>query len=118
MAIESLTIENIDTDHEDEGERMAKSITAWLDAEWMPQETHIKMGQSAKSSYIACRKKGEVDLMNIMTTVVDDLQSNWREYDDEAFINAWDVGNYVSDYLAKRAGVDGCACSATIYDAE
>jgi len=84
----------------------------------LPQETHIKIGQSAKRSYVGCRLRDDVDLASIMTTVVDDLVLDWKEYDAEAFVNAWDIGNYVSDYLAKRAGVEGCSCSTDIVEVD
>jgi len=31
-----------------------------------------------------------------MMSVAGDLEANWAEYDDDAFVNAWDIGNYVS----------------------
>ena len=50
-----------------------------------------------------------------MMKVSDDLEANWAEYDNDAFVNAWDIGNYVADYLMDRIGNEGCGCSATIY---
>ncbi len=54
--------------------------------------------------------------MNVMTVVVDDLVEKWKDYDKDAFVNAWDIGNYVSDYLHQRIDVDSCGCSANIYN--
>ena len=73
------------------------------------------MAESAKKSYINCRETGEDDLMAIMTTIADDLTANWHQYDGDAFINAWDISNYVSDYLVKLSGSEGCECSSKIY---
>ena len=73
------------------------------------------MADSAKQSYIKCRESGIDDLMEIMTTVADDLNANWDEYDAEAFINAWDITNYVSDYLVQASGGESCDCSAKIF---
>lgn len=95
---------------------MAKSIVAWLDAEWMPQEVHVQMAESAKKSYIQCRQEGDTEIMSIMMQVSEDLNKNWFElYDADAFVNAWDVANYVSDYLTKRTGSETCECSSKIY---
>lgn len=97
---------------------MAKSIALWLDDEWMPQEVHARMGASAKFTYVACRERGETDIMSIMMSVADDLDKRWAEYDKDAFVNAWDVGNYVADYLTKRSGIEGCECSNTVFEVE
>lgn len=81
---------------------------------WMPQEVHVRMGESAKASYIATREAGKDDVMDIMMQVSSDLEANWKQYDD-AFVNAYDVGNYVADYLTKRSGNEGCECSSQIF---
>lgn len=73
------------------------------------------MGESAKRSYMTCREQGDVEIMSIMMQVASDLEKDWRDYDKDAFVNAWDVANYVSDYLTRRAGVEGCECSSKIY---
>lgn len=81
----------------------------------MPQDVHVRMGQSAKKSYITCRESGEHDLMTIMTTVADDLTNSWNEYDADAFVNAWNIANYVSDYLVQLSGSEGCDCNSEIH---
>lgn len=81
----------------------------------MPQEVHVQMGNKAKESYINCRTSGSDDLMTIMTTVADDLTQNWDQYDADAFVNAWDIANYVSDYLVQRSGAEACECSTKIH---
>lgn len=95
---------------------MKASIAGWLDIEWMPQEIHQQMGQSAKLTYIRERESGENEIMSIMTEVVEDLVKDWAKYDKDAFVNAWDIGNYVADYLHTRLGVDECGCHAAIFD--
>ena len=55
--------------------------------------------------------------MNVMTIIVDELVKNWNQYDKDAFVNAWDIGNYASDYLHQRIDpVDTCGCAANIFN--
>eukprot|EP00548_Thalassiothrix_antarctica_P007702 CAMPEP_0194130262 /NCGR_PEP_ID=MMETSP0152-20130528/1334_1 /TAXON_ID=1049557 /ORGANISM="Thalassiothrix antarctica, Strain L6-D1" /LENGTH=114 /DNA_ID=CAMNT_0038824715 /DNA_START=166 /DNA_END=510 /DNA_ORIENTATION=+ len=113
--VESISLDSL-SDHEADGARMAESITKWLDAEWMPQEIHAKMGDSARKSYITARTSGEDEIMSIMMVIAEDLEANWmEEYDKDAFVNAWDIANYVSDYLTKKSGSETCSCSSDIY---
>lgn len=81
----------------------------------MPQEVHVKMGESAKLSYIKMREEGQDDVLDIMMQVGTDLDKNWKEYDADAFVNAWDVANYASDYLVQKSGNEGCECSSQIF---
>lgn len=113
--VESLSLETLGDNHEAIGSDLSGSVQRWLDAEWMPQDVHVKMGESCKVSYMQCRQEGVADLMSIMMQVADDLTEDWREYDKDAFVNAWDVTNYVSDYLTAKTGVEGCECTARIY---
>lgn len=114
--VESLSLENkISDDHEKIGQELSGSIQRWLDAEWMPQEVHLKMAESCKQSYISCRQSGEADLMTIMTTTADDLTANWSEYHADAFVNAWDITNYVSDFLTSKTDIEDCDCSTKIH---
>ncbi|KAL3770494.1 hypothetical protein ACHAWU_009333 [Discostella pseudostelligera] len=111
-----VSLAGLGNDHELVGENMAKSVAAWLDAEWMPQEVHVKMGTSVKNTYISCRNKGMDDVAEIMTQVTDDLYERWSEYNADAFVNAWDIGNYVADYLIAKSGSETCGCSTTIVE--
>jgi len=117
LSVASLNLEGtqIGTNHEQVGEELAQSLCRMLDSEWMPQEVHRKMGQVVKETYIECRESNEADLMHIMTTVADNLSEKWQEYDAEAFVNAWDIANYVSDYLTVQTGEEGCECTQKIY---
>jgi hypothetical protein len=112
--VESISLESL-TDHEKEGALLATSVAKWLDAEWMPQDIHVEMGLSAKKSYMMCRQEGDGEIMSIMMRIASDLEADWSLYDKDAFVNAWDVANYVSDYLTKKSGSEGCECSSQIY---
>ena len=113
-AIETVSLDNLQ-DHEEDGTKLAESITKWLDQEWIPQQVHIDMAMSAKKSYIECRAAGRDDVGDILMQVSDDLSENWHElYHQDAFVNPWDIANYVSDYLIKASGNEGCACSEAI----
>ena len=111
-----VSLAELGDDHETVGENMARSVAAWLDAEWMPQEVHVKMGKSVKRTYISCRNRGMDDVAEIMTQVTDDLYERWSEYNADAFVNAWDVGNYVADYLIEKSGSETCGCSTAIVE--
>lgn len=116
FSVSSMSLEHLDPDHEVEGTRIAASIVKWLDTEWMPQTVHVEMAESAKLSYMASRTSGETDVMGILVRVSEDLERDWRLYDKDAFNNAWDIGNYVSDYIASRAAdTDDCKCASKIY---
>jgi hypothetical protein len=112
--VESISLASL-TDHEAEGALLATSVARWLDAEWMPQDIHVQMGLSAKKSYMICREEGDGEIMSIMMRIASDLEADWSMYDKDAFVNAWDVANYVSDYLTKKSGSEGCECSSQIY---
>ncbi|KAL3812054.1 hypothetical protein ACHAXA_010026 [Cyclostephanos tholiformis] len=114
--VQLVSLEGLGNDHEAVGETMAKSVVAWLDAEWMPQEIHVRMGVSVRNSYISCRDGGVDDVAEIMTRVTDDLYDRWSEYNADAFVNAWDVGNYVADYLIAKSGSETCGCSTKIVE--
>mmetsp|Transcript_2798 Transcript_2798/g.4229 ORF Transcript_2798/g.4229 Transcript_2798/m.4229 type:complete len:169 (+) Transcript_2798:88-594(+) len=115
MGIEVMDLEGLQS-HEEEGTRLSKSIQGWLDVEWMPQEVHLQMGDRAKITYIQARESGDDEIMSIMTKVTDDLYADWKLYDKDAFVNAWDIGNYVSDYLLSRLGAESCGCNAEIFN--
>jgi len=116
VGVEAVSLASLGEDHEAVGQAMADSVAAWLDEEWMPQEVHVKMGTSVKNTYVACRSKGIKEVAEIMTQVTDDLFERWAEYNADAFVNAWDVGNYVSDYLIAKSGSETCGCSTKIVE--
>lgn len=91
QAVETVSLESLEN-HEEEGTLMAESITKWLDDEWIPQDVHIRMAESAKKSYITCRESGQNDVMDVLMAISNDLEANWQAYDADAFVNAWDIG--------------------------
>lgn len=113
-SVESISLGTLD-DHEQVGLELAGSVQRWLDAEWMVQDCHARIGEACRVTYLQCRQEKQDDLMTIMTEVADSLERDWQTHYDDAFVNAWDISNYVSDYLTKRVGIDGCECSAKIY---
>ena len=74
------------------------------------------MGTSVRNSYVACRTEGIDDVAAIMMKTTDDLYERWSEYNADAFVNAWDVGNYVADYLIAKSGSETCGCSTKIVE--
>lgn len=116
VGVELVSLAGLGDDHQAVGEAMGKSVAAWLDAEWMPQEVHVKMGTSVQNTYVSCRSKGMDDVSQIMTEVTDDLYARWSEYNADAFVNAWDIGNYVADYLIAKSGSETCGCSTQIVE--
>jgi len=96
--------------------RISASLAAHLDNEWMPQEVHSKMGEVCKQAYIQCREKGDHDISSIMLKIAEDLEERWDDFDADAFVNAYDIGNYVADYLTQRVGLESLACSNEIVD--
>lgn len=114
-AVDALSLVALDN-HEAVAAALAGSVQRWLDAEWMPQDCHRAIGEACGATYVRCRiAEGETDLAAVMLAVADALAGDWTEAYDDAFVNAWDVANYVSDYLTKELGVEGCECSARIY---
>ena len=75
----------------------------------------MRMGLKAKASYVEARQQGDDDIMSIMMRVSTDLEQNWAEYNADAFVNAWDIGNYVSDYLIQVSGNESCECSTEVH---
>ena len=115
--VDTIRLDGLGDDHEQVGADLGASVQRWLDAEWMPQEIHAQIGESCAASYVICRRdKNTDDIMTIMTQVADDLTKVWFEkYDADAFVNAWDVSNYVSDYLTNVSGNEGCECSTPVH---
>lgn len=96
---------------------MAESIAAWLDQEWIPQDVHVRMGQCAKGVLVQMledSKKDTVEVADVMMGISDTLSGRWSEFNDDAFVNAWDIGNYCADYLVNRMDGEKCACSTEI----
>jgi len=85
----------------------------------MPQDIHIRIGMVAKETYVECRNRNEVDISEIMLATSTKLSEQWKaDFDKDAFVNAWDIGNYVADYFIQRTSEDACACSISIVNPE
>ena len=54
-AVQTVSLKDLDN-HDEEGTLMAESIVKWLDDEWIPQDVHVRMAESAKKSYVLCRE--------------------------------------------------------------
>ena len=113
--VESIRLDNLEDNHDAVGTELAGSLQRMLDSEWMPQEVHRQVADQVKATYVACRQGGEDDLMAIMTATADQLMANWKDYDKDMFVGAWDISNYVSDWLTAKTGVEGCECNSRIY---
>lgn len=115
--VDTIKLDGLGDDHSQVGAELGASVQRWLDSEWMPQDIHVQIGDSCAATYVACRTTRNTDcIMTIMTQITDDLMDDWYEkYDQDAFVNAWDIANYVSDYLTQKAGNESCECSAPIH---
>jgi len=106
----------------------------------MALDVHNEIANTVRDSYIEARNANEHEVRDIlpihfvkpsyallktismkvsviMFKVAGDLEMKWTDFEQKgAFTNAWDVANYVSDYLAYRIGVQGCECSAKIIE--
>jgi len=60
---------------------------------------------------VEAREGGENDAMGVMVFISEGLEKRWSKFSDDAFVNAWDIGNYISDYLVSKVSSDGCACN-------
>ena len=97
--------------HNVDGQWLGESITRYLDDEWIKLPIHQKIGDIVSNVYIECRKRGVNDvgemLMNVGNTLEDvDIS--------ESFVNAWDIGNKVSDLLMVRLDRELCSCAGNM----
>jgi len=102
------------TDHAAEGRNMGLSVARHLDIEWMDQEVHDRLGDAVAELYAEAREGDEQDVGAVMVFIADGLEKRWSKFNDDAFVNAWDIGNYISDYLISMVSDDGCACNSPI----
>jgi hypothetical protein len=76
---------------------MAASVARWLDTEYLPQTIHSEIGDICASTYVQCRENNQDDVMSILMAIADDLSLVWTEkFYQDAFVNPYDVANYVS----------------------
>ena len=102
------------TDYEGDGEYLATSVTEWLNNEWIIQDCHASIGNLVKEKYIEGRLTEKInDLGEIMMYIGTGLETT-TDFMEDAFVNEWDIVNYVSDLLMKRMDRELCSCSELI----
>lgn len=82
--------------HAQVGARLNKSIVAWLDFEYIPQQIHLKLGEKVSSFYQQYRARGVDDLVDVLIQLGSDLEKVDME---DAFVNAWDIANKASELI-------------------
>lgn len=82
------------------------AITSWLDSEWLPQRIHSEIGTQAADSFKLCLSETSYEVSDIMMRISADLEASWANFNDDAFVNAYDVANFASEYLMMRLGAE------------
>lgn len=96
-----------------DGNYLKNSIIKWLDNEYIVQPIHIEIGKEVEKIYIQERFLGVKDLGEMLMQVGTYLES----FDmDNAFVNAWDIANKVSDLLMIRLKRELCSCSGDLQE--
>ena len=104
------------TNHEGDGEYLGNSVREWLNNEWIEQDCHKSIGSVVKEKYIEGRSVEKInDLGEIMMYIGTELESA-TDFMEDAFVNEWDIVNYVSDLLMKRMDRELCSCSELVDD--
>jgi hypothetical protein len=99
------------TNHNVDGTYLKESISNWLGNEYIPQKVHIKIGLEVEKIYKIKRTEGFNDLGDILMETGYGLESFDME---DAFVNAWDIANKVSDFLLLRMGRETCDCAGDL----
>jgi hypothetical protein len=106
-AEDGVSLANLSPDFANDGKFLGDSITRWLDEEWIQQDIHGVIGDVVCELYIKSRENGVVDLGEMMMITGTKLESVDM---GDAFVNAWDIANKVSDLLMLRLDRELCAC--------
>ena len=96
------------TNYESDSEFISSSINSWLDEEYVVQSIHSKIGILCGKIYLSGRKRGIIDLGEMLMEV--GIQLEKTNFED-AFVNCWDVANKVSDLLMVRMNRELCECA-------
>ena len=81
-------------------ESLSDTITSWLDTTYLPQEIHKKIAETSSSAVTEVISKSEdVDVTDAMLFVIESLEKRWDEVNADAFVNPFDVGCFVSEFL-------------------
>jgi hypothetical protein len=98
--VDSLSLHGSLLDRQDRkvtAQALSSSVARWLDTEYLPQTIHSEIGEICASTYVQCRESNQDDVMSILMAVADDLSLVWTErFYKDAFVNPYDVANYVS----------------------
>ena len=90
---------------------LGSQICFWLDNEWIKQPVHGRIGESVSDIYRKVRRASGADLTDMLMEMGTGLEQ--ISFDDpagDAYVNAWDVANKVSDLLMLRMDRDLCDC--------
>ena len=90
---------------------LGNSIQKWLDDEYIPLNVHKVIGDNVKQTYLFQRIAGVNDLGEMMMDIGTSLETVDM---NEAFVNAWDVANKVSDLLMIKLDRELSACSGDL----
>ena len=98
-------------DHNVDGQWLGEAITRYLNDEWITLPIHQKIGDIVSSVYIECRSRGVNDVGEMLMNVGNTLENVDIS---ESFVNAWDIGNKVSDLLMVRLDRELCSCAGNM----
>lgn len=99
-----------------ESQFLRKSITRWLNEEYIPLEIHSTIGKEVGESYLRSREGGVQDLGAFLMHLGNDLEQRVDFHD--AYVNAWDVANRSSDLLLLLLNREMCECAGDLQSAQ
>ncbi len=99
-----------------ESQFLRKSITRWLNEEYIPLEIHSTIGKEVGESYLRSREGGVQDLGAFLMHLGNDLEQRVDFHD--AYVNAWDVANRSSDLLLLLLNRETCECAGDLESAQ
>lgn len=105
--VEGVRTSNL-SDYSLDAEFLKRSVQYWLDSEYIPQEIHTSLGLEVARVYRSCRAAGMSDMSDILIGMGTALEGFDMK---DAFVNAWDVANKVSDLLFFRMGMETSQCA-------
>jgi hypothetical protein len=99
------------TSFTEDAQWLGKSVTQWLDIEWIRQPVHSRIGAACSDLYMKGRQTGINDLGEMLMEIGTGLESvSFDDPEGDAYVNAWDVANKCSDLLMLRMENDLCDC--------
>lgn len=82
--------------YEKEAVFLRDRVQCWLDGDFIPQPVHLAVAKEVHTQYLVSRLRGVGDLGELMMDIGGQLE---RVDMSDAFVNAWDVANKVSDLV-------------------